>query len=109
MSIENAAYNVVWCPTCNTAHPAGQHLYMTGDYVCGNCGQTHGLGIQCPLLAPQVDPRAVPISPLEVQPATMPAMGWQCPGCKRCYSPSWPQCSYCGPTTVGTTTLGTGP
>lgn len=23
-------------------------------------------------------------------------IGWQCPGCGRCYSPGWMTCSYCG-------------
>jgi len=25
------------------------------------------------------------------------AVGWQCPGCSRCYGPVVRQCGYCGP------------
>ena len=35
--------------------------------------------------------------------------GWQCPVCKRVYSPTTPMCYYCGngtPCTVSSTTVG---
>lgn len=31
-------------------------------------------------------------------------MGWTCPCCSRCYSPSVVQCTHCGPNQVGVTT-----
>lgn len=35
-------------------------------------------------------------------------MGWQCPGCGRCFSPGVAECTYCGPVREGLTTDGTG-
>ncbi len=29
-------------------------------------------------------------------------IGWQCPGCTRCYAPSVSQCMWCGPTLLPT-------
>ena len=37
------------------------------------------------------------------------SQGWQCPICKRVYSPTTPMCYYCGngvPCTVSSTTVG---
>lgn len=35
--------------------------------------------------------------------------GWQCPICKRVYSPTYPWCIFCGGETVTTTTTTTNP
>ena len=39
---------------------------------------------------------------------TMIQQGWQCPICKRVYSPFTIMCYYCGADTVTTTNTGTG-
>ena len=33
-------------------------------------------------------------------------MGWQCPGCGRCFSPFTSACGYCGPLTVMISNMG---
>jgi len=35
-------------------------------------------------------------------------IGWQCPGCGRCFSPFTPACGFCGPVVVSGTSTVTG-
>lgn len=39
---------------------------------------------------------------------TFAQQGWQCPICKRVYSPMTPMCYYCGDNSVTITSTGTG-
>ena len=75
-----------------------------GDYICGTCGQTHGLGQNCPWATAPTIP-LVPLVPFAPTFEPHPVTGWACPRCSRCYSPHVSKCEHCGPATLAGSSL----
>lgn len=75
-----------------------------GCYCTGQCYQRNRQWIEHPnSLSWQVPPKpwnqvpSPPVIPsIPAAPVKTMQMGWECPGCGRCYAPGMPSCTVCG-------------
>jgi len=83
----------VGCPCVEHAE-AARYCPECQRSTVGRCAQ-HAIGVTHLIVGQQIAQPVVTINPV-VTAGLLPT-GWQCPCCKRCYSPSTTECRHCGP------------